>query len=64
MAERNYIESIRIKYRDGDNIFLHRGVNPHTGEHEPMLRDSWLKMLRGHIKDIEREISAIEEEKK
>jgi hypothetical protein len=64
MSERNYMESIRIVYRDGDNIFLHRGVNPHTGQHESTMRDSWLKTLRGHIKDIEREISAIEEEEK
>lgn len=61
MTDRNHIEGITIEYRDGDKVFLRRGVNPYTKVHELVLRESWLKMLRGHIKDIQREIEEIED---
>lgn len=57
---RDYITSIDIRTQYGDRVFLKRVKNPHTGIQESWQRESWIKMLKGHIKDIEREINFVE----
>ena len=61
MVVRNHIKLIEIHFADGDCLFLHRITNPNTHKHEANHQESWLKMLRGHIEDIQKEINEIEE---
>lgn len=61
-SKRNFLTSIDTSWRDGDRICLKRPENPYNGIHEPCHKEAWLDMLKGYIKDIEKEIQEIEKE--